>query len=134
MTVEQVVTPETIVSEPTPRANVRVVGPALVGLAMLSAIATFLVLAGLTPIAPTHYVVVTLLAINAVTGLLLLGVIGLEIWRILQARRVGTAGARLHIRIVGLFSFIAAAPAILVAIVAPRPRAKCPIGHHAAVV
>jgi two-component system nitrogen regulation sensor histidine kinase NtrY len=118
MTVEQAVTPETIVSEPARRANVRIVGPALVGLAMLSAIATFLVLAGLTSIAPTHYVVVTLLLINAVTGLLLLGVIGLEIWQILQARRVGTAGARLHIRIVGLFSFIAAAPAILVAIVA----------------
>ena len=118
MTVEQAVTPETVVSEPARRANARVLGPALVGLAMLSAIATFLVLAGLTPIAPTHYVVVTLLLINAVTGLLLLGVIGLEIWQILQARRVGTAGARLHIRIVGLFSFIAAAPAILVAIVA----------------
>ncbi len=118
MTVEQAVTPETIVSEPARRANVRVVGPALVGLAMLSAIATFLVLAGLTPIAPTHNVVVTLLLINAVTGLLLLCAIGLEVWQILQARRVGTAGARLHIRIVGLFSFIAAAPAILVAIVA----------------
>ncbi len=118
MTVEQAVTPETIVSEPARRTNVRVVGPALVGLAMLSAIATFLVLAGLTPIAPTHNVVVTLLLINAITGLLLLCVIGLEVWQILQARRVGTAGARLHIRIVGLFSFIAAAPAILVAIVA----------------
>ena len=54
MTVEQAVTPETVVSEPARRANVRVAGPALVGLAMLSAIATFLVLAGLTPIAPTH--------------------------------------------------------------------------------
>ncbi len=78
MTVEQAVTPETIVSEPARRANVRVVGPALVGLAMLSAIATFLVLAGLTPIAPTHNVVVTLLLINAVTGLLLLCAIGLR--------------------------------------------------------
>ena len=96
MTVEQAVTPETIVNEPARRANVRVVGPALVGLAMLSAIATFLVLAGLTPIAPTHYVVVTLLLINAVTGLSLLAVIGLEIWQIVQARRVGTAGARLR--------------------------------------
>ena len=36
----------------------------------------------------------------------------------MQARRSGRAGARLHVRIVGLFSIIAAAPAILVAIVA----------------
>ncbi len=35
-----------------------------------------------------------------------------------QARRTGRAAARLHVRIVGLFSIIAAAPAILVAIVA----------------
>ena len=35
-----------------------------------------------------------------------------------QARRRGRAGARLHVRIVGLFSIIAAVPAILVAIVA----------------
>ena len=36
----------------------------------------------------------------------------------MQARRRGRAGARLHVRIVGLFSVIAAVPAILVAIVA----------------
>ena len=37
-------------------------------LALLSALATFLVLADLTPIAPTHDVVVTLLLVNALTG------------------------------------------------------------------
>ena len=36
----------------------------------------------------------------------------------MQARRRGRAAARLHVRIVGLFSIIAAVPAILVAIVA----------------
>ena len=35
-----------------------------------------------------------------------------------QARRRGLAAARLHVRIVGLFSVIAAVPAILVAVVA----------------
>jgi two-component system nitrogen regulation sensor histidine kinase NtrY len=39
-------------------------------------------------------------------------------WQVVQARRTGRAAARLHIRIVGIFSLIAAAPAILVAIVA----------------
>jgi len=103
---------------PTRRGEGRVFGPIAVGLAMLSAFATFIVLADLTPIAPTHYVVVTLLLVNASTVLLLLGLIVRQVWLVLQARRTGRAGARLHIRIVGLFSIIAAAPAILVAIVA----------------
>ena len=55
---------------------------------------------------------------NATTVLLLLGVIVREVWQMVQARRSGRAAARLHVRIVGLFSIIAAAPAILVAIVA----------------
>jgi len=100
------------------RGEARVLGPLAVGLALLSAFVTFVVLADLTPITPTHYVVVSLLLANAATILLLLGVIVREIWQVVQARRSGRAGARLHIRIVGLFSIIAAAPAILVAIVA----------------
>jgi two-component system nitrogen regulation sensor histidine kinase NtrY len=79
---------------------------------------TFLVLAGLTPIAPTHQVVVSVLAVDALAALLLIGVIGREIWKIMQARRRGRAGARLHVRIIGLFSVVAAVPAVLVAIVA----------------
>jgi two-component system nitrogen regulation sensor histidine kinase NtrY len=50
--------------------------------------------------------------------LLLLSIIIREVWQIVQARRSGRAAARLHVRIVGLFSIIAAAPAIMVAIVA----------------
>ena len=118
MTVDHVVSAENAQAGLVPRRPARFLGPAAVGLAMLSALITFLVLAGLTPIAPTHYVVVTLLLVNAATGLLLLAVIGREVRQILQARRSGSAGARLHIRIVGLFSIIAAAPAILVAVVA----------------
>ena len=54
-------------------------------------------------------------AIDAdVLMLLLLGVIAREVWVVLQARRRGRAAARLHIQVVALFSFIAAAPAILV--------------------
>jgi two-component system nitrogen regulation sensor histidine kinase NtrY len=90
----------------------------VVGLALLSAFITFIVLADLTPISPTHNVVVTLLLVNAVTVLLLLSIILREVWQVIQARRSGRAAARLHVRIVGLFSVIAAVPAILVAIVA----------------
>jgi len=95
-----------------------VLGPIAVGLALLSAFATFIVLADLTPILPTHNVVVVLLGVNTATVLLLLSVIVREVWLIVQARRTGRAGSKLHVRIVGLFSIIAAAPAILVAIVA----------------
>lgn len=118
MTVEQAATAETLPSAPATRGDSRIVGPIVVGLALLSAFVTFVVLADLTPISPTHYVVVTLLLVNAVTVVLLLGIIVREIWQVVQARRSGRAAARLHVRIVGLFSIIAAAPAIMVAIVA----------------
>jgi len=93
-------------------------GSIAVFLALLSATVTFVVLAGLTPVAPTHQVVVTVLAIDALAALLLIAVIGREVWLIVQARRHGRAGARLHVRIIGLFSVVAAVPAILVAVVA----------------
>ncbi|HEV3184612.1 MAG TPA: PAS domain-containing sensor histidine kinase, partial [Xanthobacteraceae bacterium] len=93
-------------------------GPLAVGVALLSAAVTFLVLTGLTPVLPTHEVVVTVLLANVATVLILLAIIVREVWLIVQARRRGRAGARLHVRIVGLFSVIAAVPAILVAVVA----------------
>jgi two-component system nitrogen regulation sensor histidine kinase NtrY len=119
MSVEQAASAEAaLASPPATQGEARLLGPIAVGLALLSAFATFIVLADFTPISPTHNVVVTLLLVNATTVLLLLGVIVREVWRVVQARRTGRAAARLHIRIVGLFSIIAAAPAILVAIVA----------------
>ncbi len=96
----------------------RILGPVAAGLSLVSAFVTFVVLADLTPVVPTHEVVVTLLLANAVTVLILLGVIAREVWLVVQARRRGRAAARLHIRIVGLFAVIAAVPSILVAVVA----------------
>ncbi len=95
-----------------------VLGPIGVGLALLSALATFLILAGLTPVEPTQTIVVTTLVVNVVFVCILLSIIGWEIARLVKARRRGTAGAQIHSRIVGLFSIIAAAPAFLLAIVA----------------
>ncbi|HEY3224698.1 MAG TPA: PAS domain-containing sensor histidine kinase [Pseudolabrys sp.] len=119
MSVEQAATAETaLAGAPAKRGESRIVGPVVVGLALFSAFVTFVVLADLTPISPTHNVVVTLLLVNAATVLLLLGIIVREVWQVVQARRSGRAGSRLHVRIVGLFSIIAAAPAIMVAIVA----------------
>ena len=105
-------------SEAATRFATGLIGLIAVGVALLSALTTFVVLADLTPISPTHYVVVTLLGVNAVAVLLLLVIIGREVWHIVQARRRRRAAARLHVQIVGLFSVIAAAPAVLVAVVA----------------
>jgi two-component system nitrogen regulation sensor histidine kinase NtrY len=102
---------------PMPIAS-RLFGAIAVGVALLSATATFLVLAGMTPIDPVQNVVVTLLAVNAGTGVLLLAIIGLEVWVVIQARRRGHAGSRLHVQIVSLFAVIAAVPTVLVAVVA----------------
>ena len=118
MSVEQPTADTALSGPPAKRGETRIFGALTVILALLSAFLTFIVLADLTPLAPTHGVVVTLLLANAVTVLLLLGIIAREVWQIMAARRSGRAGARLHVRIVGLFSIIAAAPAILVAIVA----------------
>jgi two-component system nitrogen regulation sensor histidine kinase NtrY len=96
----------------------RLVAPFAVGLALLSAFLTFVVLTGLTPIRATHNVVVTFYLINAATILLLVLIIIPEVWQLLQARRRGRAAARLHVQIVSLFSAIAVLPAVLVSIVA----------------
>src|SRR4030088_3235684 len=96
----------------------RLAAPIAVGLALLSAFLTFLVLTGLTPIEATHNVVITFYLINAATILLLILIIIRELWQVVQARRRGGAAARLHIQIVSLFSAIAVLPAVLVSIVA----------------
>jgi hypothetical protein len=81
----------TAAAAPAPTWIPRTLGFAAVALALLSALVTFLVLAGLTPIPPTHEVVVTLLLTNAVT-------VFLSLWS-LRARsgglcRRGVAGAQ----------------------------------------
>ena len=115
--VDQVAPIEPASATPMPAAS-RLIGAIAVGVAVLSAAATFLVLAGLTPIAPVDSVVKELLLGNVVTGLLLLGIIGREVWVVIQARRRGRAGSRLHVQIVSLFAVIAAVPAVLVSVVA----------------
>lgn len=96
----------------------RWLAPFAVGIALLSAFLTFVVLTGLTRIEPTREVVVSFMLINAAIILLLVGIIFREVWVVVQARRRGRAAARLHVQIVGLFSVIAVLPALLVAIIA----------------
>jgi two-component system nitrogen regulation sensor histidine kinase NtrY len=92
-------------------------GPIAVGLAVIAAAASFLIFLGYTPIPPTDSVVFGMLGVNATCIVFLAGVVIFEAWGLLAARRARVAGARLHIRIVGLFSIIAVVPAILMAVV-----------------
>src|SRR5680860_830517 len=81
-------------------------GAGLVILSIVSALSTYFILTGLTPIVPTHRTVVTVLAINAVFALAMMALIAWQMAGLWIARRQQQAGARLHVRIVGLFSII----------------------------
>jgi len=63
--------------------------PGAVLLALSSAFVTFLVLTGLTPIVPTHEVVVTVLLVNAAMVVVLTGVLAWEFVGLVRARRRG---------------------------------------------
>jgi two-component system nitrogen regulation sensor histidine kinase NtrY len=92
---------------------------AVVGAMLTAAISFVILLGGLEPyIAPTEQTTLAVIAINAVFVLLLITLIAREAHRILMARRRGKAASRLHVRIVAMFSLVAAIPAILVAVVA----------------
>ncbi|HZP08241.1 MAG TPA: PAS domain-containing sensor histidine kinase, partial [Methyloceanibacter sp.] len=87
-------------------------------LSLISGLATYAILTGLTPIVPTHLVVVSVLLVNLLLVLAMLVIIAWQVGGLWLARRRQVAGAQLHARIVSLFSVIAVAPAILLAIFA----------------
>ncbi|MDR6951028.1 two-component system nitrogen regulation sensor histidine kinase NtrY [Ancylobacter sp. 3268] len=92
--------------------------PLAVLTALVTSLVSFIILIGITPLVPSQEIVVVVLCINGAMSLILLGIIGREVWRIVKARRRGRAAARLHVRIVGLFGIVAVVPALLVALLA----------------
>ncbi|WP_185982535.1 sensor histidine kinase NtrY-like [Aureimonas mangrovi] len=86
--------------------------------ALVTGAISFVVLMGLTPIAPTDTVVTVASVVNGGFVFLLCALIFREVARMVRARSEGKAASRLHVRIVALFSIVAALPALLVAIVA----------------
>nr|WP_244501855.1 PAS domain-containing sensor histidine kinase [Stappia sp. ES.058] len=90
----------------------------LVVVSLISITFTFFLLMGVTPIPPDGPVAQIAMVINGILVAALVLLIALELLSLWQARRRGRAAARLHGRIVTLFSFVAAVPAILVAILA----------------
>ncbi|MEM1371715.1 MAG: hypothetical protein AAGG72_05745, partial [Pseudomonadota bacterium] len=84
--------------------------------ALVSAFATFLILTGLTPIVPRNEVVLVALFLNVLLIVAIVALLAQQAAGLWRAWREKRAGARLHIRIVVLFSLIAAIPAILLAV------------------
>ena len=106
-------------AKPSRRGNrVRLIGLIIVILAVVSGITSFVILLGLTSIEPTDDVIQLAMLVNGSLLILLALAIGWETSLIILARQKGRAGARLHIRVMGLFALVAAAPTILVAIFA----------------
>ncbi|WP_117191325.1 sensor histidine kinase NtrY-like [Rhizobium terrae] len=109
---------EPAVSVQDRRASFALPGLLLAGGALICASLTLVILLGLTPIAPTTNVVIASAVVNSLFILGLMYLIGREVLRLVKARNRGRAAARLHVRIVVLFSIVAITPAVLVAIFA----------------
>lgn len=86
--------------------------------ALICAMLTLFVLLGYTPISPTTNVVIASAILNSLFVLGLIYQVVREVARLVKARSRGRAAAGLHVRIVGLFSIVAIAPAIIIAIFA----------------
>jgi two-component system nitrogen regulation sensor histidine kinase NtrY len=93
-------------------------GLVVVSLSVISGLATYLILTGLTPIVPRNDVVLTALVINVLLATAMVAVIAWQMIGLWRAWKEKVAGARLHARIVILFSLIAALPALLLAVAA----------------
>jgi two-component system nitrogen regulation sensor histidine kinase NtrY len=92
-------------------------GPLIVGLALVSALATFAVFTGFTPIIPTDAVVIDVFLADGIIACILFLLVGIEAYKLFAAWRARIAGARLHAYIVGLFLITAAIPAVIMAVV-----------------
>ncbi len=101
-----------------PHAFFSLPGILLAGGALVCSTLTFFVLLGLTPVEPETNVVITSAIVNGIFVVGLFYLIGRSVLGLLRARKRGRAAARLHIRIVSLFSIVAITPAVLVAIFA----------------
>ncbi|MCC7426011.1 MAG: PAS domain-containing sensor histidine kinase [Alphaproteobacteria bacterium] len=84
--------------------------------AMASGTATFYTLTGAGPFGPNPRTVLLLINVNLVLLLLLGALLAWRFVRVWTERRRGSAGARLHVRLVALFSLIAVTPTIVVAV------------------
>ena len=112
-------------SGPAPRSLMRRVSDMLLGramtlglaaLALVLAVASFSILSGGSPFGPSSTgLVVGMVLVNMAVLLVLGASLAGRLVRVWAERRRGSAGARLHVRLVLLFGGVAVVPAILVA-------------------
>ncbi|WP_316862503.1 PAS domain-containing sensor histidine kinase [uncultured Cohaesibacter sp.] len=107
-----------IAEKPEKRSLVRQLGLISVILSVLSGVTSFVILLGLTSIDPSEEVIQLAMIVNGTLLVVLALVIFWETSSVLRARQKGKAGARLHIRVMGLFALVATVPTVLVAIFA----------------
>src|SRR5687767_2890923 len=72
-------------------------GVTVVVLSIFCGLATYLILTGLAPIKPNRELIAGLMAANLLLVATMAGMIGWHVWKLVQARRRGIAGAGLHI-------------------------------------
>jgi two-component system, NtrC family, nitrogen regulation sensor histidine kinase NtrY len=84
--------------------------------ATLSGLATYVVISGWRNVAAEPELVLGLMYLDLILLLLLGVVVARGLVQLIMARRQGLAGSRLHARLVAMFSLVAVAPAIVVAV------------------
>ncbi len=90
----------------------------LVVFSIITAICTFLVQTGLTPLKPSDGIISVLMIVNVTLVILMAILVVVQIIQLFWARNLGVPGAGLHIRLISLFSLIAIVPTLLVAMFA----------------
>ena len=84
--------------------------------AIVSGIATYGAMSGAAPFGSDPRNVLILLNIDLVLLLILGAIVAVHLVRLWLERRRGSAGSKLHVRLVGLFSLVSVTPAIVVAV------------------
>ncbi len=84
--------------------------------ALLTAVASYIVLSGAGPIAADAQNVRILLIVNILLALVLVAAIVWRLYNLSRTRGSGVAGARLHVRLVMIFAGIAIVPTVMVAL------------------
>jgi two-component system nitrogen regulation sensor histidine kinase NtrY len=87
-------------------------------LAVVSVCVTYVLLIRVAPNTLSDASLIALGAVNITLALVLAGLIGWRVARLMATRRTGRAGAKLHVRLVTWFAAIAVVPAIIIAMFA----------------
>jgi two-component system nitrogen regulation sensor histidine kinase NtrY len=89
---------------------------ALTVAAILSGVATYVAITGSPPLGPDPDTVLILLNVDLVLLLILGALVARSLVKLWSERRRGSAGSRLHVRLVVMFSLVAVTPTIVVAV------------------